>query len=232
MSRSQSAVGLVCSLLVGTACSGSSTPADSGAATWWVEAQKAVSSGAVYGIGLDPVAAVAFLPSDQPQPTCAVLSPLPDAGDADAWFVVISLGVPASGTTAPIGGSWDSATSSHAAVGVYHREPTQSAGWTAWAVSGQLGVASSPANSTDFSTPFAGHVTALFPDDPVSTVDCQAGTDGGPGACECQYVDGGAFSCGLPVDAGSTTCCDGDGGSTSQNHQLSFDFSATGCSGT
>jgi hypothetical protein len=103
-------------------------------------------------------------------------------------------------------------------------------------VSGTLGVASFPTNATDFSTPFAGHVTALFPDDPVSTVNCRPGgqDDGGffLGGCKCQYLDGGTFACDLPADAGSATCCYGDGVSTSQNHQLSFDFSATGCSGS
>jgi hypothetical protein len=131
----------------------------------------------------------------------------------------------------------DVASSPNAAVWIYHQEPTQSSGWTAYAVSGQLTLTSFPADTTAISTPFAGHLTALFPDDPISTIDCQAGgealPDGGflalPGACDCQNADGGTFSCGLPADAGSATCCNGDGGTTSQNHQLSFDFSATGC---
>jgi hypothetical protein len=222
-------------LVVG--CNSGKSPGGGGP-TWWLEAQKASMSRGLYRIPLgDASVAVAELSADQPQFACSDLAGGPDGGDL--WSLMITLGVPASGTTANVGGTSASATSSLASVAVHHQEPTQAVGWTTYAVSGQLTLTSFPSTPSAVSTPMAGHVTALFLDNPTSTIDCQSGMeslpDGGlllvPGACECQDSDGGTFSCTLPASATKLpSCCDA-GIATVAGYQLTFDFDATGCSG-
>ncbi len=219
------------------ACGGG-TPADAGGPTWLLEAQQAAGSTGVYSMmTADSTVAAAYLPTDQATLTCSeFLSDIQDGGDR--WFVVIGLGVPASGSSVSVGGGPLATTASNASVTIYHQELTQTVGWSTSALSGELTLSSFPADSSAVSTPMTGHLTALFVDNPVSTIDCQSGAealpDGGllivPGVCACQDADGGTSTCTLPDSGTNQSCCDG-GIDTTNGYQLSFDFNATGCSG-
>jgi len=222
----------LCLLPLGIACGSHSNSGDAGEPSWWLEAQKPASAQQIYFMtAAVPAVAMVILSSEKSPFMCAE-----PAGDH--WYIEIELATPADGTTVSVGGAEDAVTTGNASVAVYHEEPSQAAGWKAHAVSGQLVVSSFPAAPDALGVPFAGHLTALFPDDPISTIDCQGGgeslPDGGfaaaPGACACQTADGGTFSCDLPASAGPlTSCCYGDAGTTARNYQLSFDFSATRC---
>jgi len=217
------------------ACSGG-TPADAGGSspTWWVEAQKAPGSKALYGWGSvvpsgPPLIQLLFL-IDQPTLTCTDVQ---HASRTGQWYLSVSLD-PADGGTFTVGG--DAPAAGLAPVTILQALDTS---WSALAVSGSLNLSTFPKDPSDTTTPVAGHLTALFPDAPISTIDCQGGAlglpDGGvvpmPGVCDCQYVDGGTFTCALPASLESLpSCCPGDGGVTiALNHQLSFDFTASGC---
>jgi hypothetical protein len=211
--------------------------------TFWSEALDAGAAAPFYSFdfedGAPPFILVHF-PIDDPQVSCdALMAELHSA--VNQWYLTVGFQPSPTGSAAVGGNSPAAISSGMAVVALTHlddRSGSQSL-WKTFAVDGTLTVSAAPATTAqqDAGALVQGHLSAIFEDDPVDTVDCgELGVRlddgsflGDGGTCTCEDGNGDSFACQiLRGQTSPASCCDG-GTAASGRYTLSFAFSAAPC---